>query len=81
MAVPSLSDSLTPQSAAVGEVSGTPPAKLGDSLHVKVPSAGLEYGPVPWMPLPEPKTMPAVGDICLVIFDEDENPWVVAWGL
>lgn len=53
------------------------PVALGGDLFVVVPSAsGNRSHVVAWVP----KTpLPVAGDACLVAYDENSNPWVVAW--
>lgn len=38
----------------------------------------LEWGPCYWQSR-DPVTLPAAGDLCLVVFDNRRQPWVIAW--
>jgi hypothetical protein len=61
---------------AVSAVIATAPAKATDDLTVVIPSfdgGRVEWGPCPWVPA---NALPEDGDPCLVIFDENEAPWV-----
>jgi hypothetical protein len=59
------------------------PASLGSSLQVKVPSfdpTGPFIYEIPagrWMPRGERK--PVLGDECLLVTDENGEPWLTAW--
>lgn len=54
------------------------PASFSDSLKVHIPSFGPgDWGPCPWTP--HGGTLPTVGTQCLVVQDENEQWWVVAW--
>jgi len=69
----------TPEARAVvrGQVSNTVLVP-GDDLFVTVPSFDgnrVQWGPCPWSPS---DALPTRGDECLVLFDEHEQPWVMA---
>lgn len=58
--------------AADAEVDEPVPVTLGafdGGLHL--------FGPCPWMPRGD--VLPTRGDRCLVVFDDDGAPWVIAW--
>lgn len=58
------------------------PADFAHSLFVTLPDFGsdqdLEWGPCRWQSR-DATTLPAKGDQCLVLFDNNKEPWVVAW--
>jgi hypothetical protein len=41
---------------------------------------GYTVGAASW-PKPAGKTLPSVGDVCLVILDETRQPWIVGWAI
>jgi len=78
--VPELSDLITREPSLANVVRGrvaVSPATPDDELHVVIATADGErqqWGPCPWAPS---SSLPALGDDCLVIFDERETPWVM----
>jgi hypothetical protein len=63
-----------------GIINSNPP-DFATRVTVIIPGLdpGLELGPCLWMPR-DAVSLPAKGDECLVIFDNEREPWVVAWG-
>lgn len=58
----------------------TTAANLTDDVMVTIPGIGngrYKYGPCGWMP--RDSTYPTAGDSCLVIFDDEQTPWIAAW--
>jgi hypothetical protein len=55
------------------------PPNVDTQVYVVLPEFDTtqKWGPCPWMP--RGATLPAVGDKCLVIFDNTDAAWVVAW--
>lgn len=55
------------------------PATLDDDVWVLIPSFDEEImvGPCAWQPRGD--LLPQVDDRCLVVFDENDEPWVVLW--
>lgn len=55
------------------------PASEAEEVMVIIPEfeEHLEWGPCKWMP--RGATLPEVGDIALICFDQNQQPWVVAW--
>jgi hypothetical protein len=58
----------------------TAPTDFAQRVQVIIPDfdAELRWGPCRWQARDE-VSFPVVGDSCLVIFDNDREPWVVAW--
>lgn len=56
------------------------PADLTDFVTVILPEydSDLQWGPCRWQSR-DATSLPAIGDECLVMFDNRKNPWVVAW--
>lgn len=54
--------------------------ELLDEAFVILPTfdRNLEWGPCYWQSRDD-FSLPGEGDPCLVIFDNDRRPWVVAW--
>lgn len=55
-------------------------ATLTDEVFVLIPgidNSQYQHGPCRWMP--RDTDYPTAGDVCLVIFDDDANPWIAAW--
>jgi hypothetical protein len=51
-----------------------------DQLTVALPGADKQqhiHGPCPFMP--RGQALPQAGDQCLVAFDDDDDPWIIAW--
>lgn len=47
--------------------------------YVTIPAFGdEEWGPCRWQSR-DSSTKPQAGDPCVVVFDSDRQPWVVAW--
>lgn len=57
------------------------PADQSVKVQVVIPglSPELRIGPCRWMPRGSVITMPARGDDCLVVFDNNGEPWVICW--
>jgi hypothetical protein len=78
--VPTLADLITAGPEVRNVVRGrvaVAPATSEDELHVTVTTFDgdrQQWGPCPWAPS---TALPEVGDDCLVIFDEQETPWVM----
>ncbi len=53
---------------------------LASRAYVIIPDLDptLQIGPCRWQAR-DAVSLPAKGDACLVIFDNDHEPWVVAW--
>jgi hypothetical protein len=71
-----------PEAIPPGGVRGfvhDPPGALGQPFTVTIPSFSPEhiFQINRWQS--RALTVPAVGDECLVIEDEEEEPWVVSW--
>lgn len=51
-----------------------------EETYVILPSFDhqLQWGPCIWQAR-DATTLPGKGDPCLVLFDNDRRPWVVAW--
>lgn len=71
----------TPEQAPPGQLGyvTTAPAAPGDPFTVTVPgfSEAHFYEITRWMPRNE--DLPQIGDEVLVLKDDQEKPWVVAW--
>jgi hypothetical protein len=55
---------------------------MGDSIYVEIDSAPGKWGPCDWVPKFDAAgklVMPQIGDECLVLNDENNNPWIVCW--
>lgn len=53
-----------------------------DPAFVIIDSFSDEHkiGPMPWSPAEQASgATPTLGDKCLVLYDENENPYIVAW--
>lgn len=61
-------------------VVGPAPAAAGDDLYVEIPEIMMEikFGPCYWN-AGAGTSLPVVGSEALVIFDNRQQPWVVAW--
>jgi hypothetical protein len=57
----------------------TSPSDEFEQARVVVPrmSVNLSIGPCPWGPLRS--RLPKRGDRCLVLFDDNNEPWIVMW--
>lgn len=69
---------------ARGVVAAPAPADANDELFVTIDAfdGGVsKWGPCPFMPraTTADPDLPAVGDDCLVAFDDTGSPWVVVW--
>lgn len=55
------------------------PEDVNNAVRVRIPSFSTlhAFGPCPWMP--RDGEFPSKDDPCLVILDDQENPWIVAW--
>lgn len=55
-------------------------ASLTNKLYVTIPDLDptLRVGPCRWQSR-DAVSLPVRGDRCLVIFDNDREPWIVAW--
>ena len=55
-------------------------ADLTDLVPVILPDfdPNQQWGPCRWQSR-DAVSLPARGDACLVIFDNQRNPWIVAW--
>jgi hypothetical protein len=52
---------------------------FSDKVYVTIPTLGnLRLGPCRWQSR-DGVSFPARGDFCLVIFDNDNEPWVAVW--
>ena len=52
-----------------------------DDVYVTIRGADrgrYRHGPCYWTPI-DGDTYPSAGDPCLVLIDDDETPWIVAW--
>lgn len=56
------------------------PNDVNDLLDITIPDLGAEilFNQVKWQSR-DAISLPSPGDPCLVIFDNDREPWVVAW--
>jgi hypothetical protein len=56
------------------------PVDFADRLDIRIPEMNdlLVFPDLRWMPRGN-TTLPSVGDHCLVVFDNDYEPWVIAW--
>lgn len=56
------------------------PVGFASLLMVTIPSFDpqLTWGPCFWQAR-DAVTLPVKGDKCLIIFDEQRQPWVIAW--
>lgn len=56
------------------------PGDVGDLIEFTIPAvdADLKFGPCRWMSR-DATSLPVKGDTCLVAFDNNAAPWVVAW--
>lgn len=53
---------------------------VADLLPVILPDFDetITWGPCRWQSR-DATSLPAMGDSCLVVFDNQQNPWIVAW--
>ena len=59
------------------------PSGTGELATVRLMNGamhGYTVGAASW-PKPAGKTLPSVGDVCLVILDETRQPWIVGWAI
>ena len=66
--------------AAVKGIINGDPATDAERVYVLVPAfdgGEHQHGPCPWTP--RGSARPSTGDDALVVFDEQGDPWVVAW--
>ena len=68
-----------PREALVTGHAANAPAAAGNPLFVTVPSREGQTRSVEGWVGKSSGAMPAVGDECLLAFDENRNAWVVAW--
>lgn len=56
------------------------PSDVSERISVKIPdmNASLVFPNVRWQTR-DSTSLPDKGDACLVVFDNDREPWVVAW--
>jgi hypothetical protein len=56
------------------------PATFDQLVYITIPDLddSLKLGPCRWQPR-DAVSLPAKGDDCLVILDNDREPWVVVW--
>lgn len=59
----------------------TSAVEITDLVEVVIPAFSdvLSWGPCRWMPRGDLITYPQKGDECIVVFDERNDPWIVAW--
>ena len=69
----------TPQPVAVAGVVKKAPASLSGTLTVVVPSHSRIRAELVRRWMPRGTDLPAAGDDCLLVFDETDEPWLVAW--
>lgn len=62
-----------------GKIASNPP-DFKTRVYVTIPDLDpdLKIGPARWQTR-DPIGLPVKGDDCLVIFDNDREPWVVMW--
>jgi hypothetical protein len=81
----SIYDDLPPHSRLdgcfAGEFAAPLPTTLADPAFAIVYFLSDQHkiGPMPWSPRKQDTVSPAVGDKCLVAYDEHENPYIIAW--
>jgi hypothetical protein len=39
----------------------------------------LQWGPCKWMPRGDSISFPTRGDQALIVYDEEQTPWIIAW--
>lgn len=56
------------------------PVDFADRVTIQIPEMTdtLVFPDLRWMSR-DSTTLPAPGDSCLVLFDNDREPWVIAW--
>jgi hypothetical protein len=60
-------------------------AAISDPVYVTIPSfdgGRHKHGPCNWTPRVDASgdvLLPSDGDLCLVVEDEEENPWILVW--
>jgi hypothetical protein len=61
-------------------VISSPPVDFADRVSIRIPEMNdnLVFDDIRWMSR-DSTMLPQAGDTCLVIFDNDREPWVVAW--
>jgi len=71
---------LTPGNGSWYGVIAKPAADMNDFVYVVIPafSRTMRFGPCRWQSR-DATSLPARGDDCLVIFDNNKIPWVAAW--
>jgi len=75
---------ITPPDVALGQiykgVVNRPPSKYGDSMDIMIPDMhpDLVFPDVPWVQGGN-DNLPSPGDTVLVIFDNNNEPWVATW--
>lgn len=69
-----------PNTAWAAEIASSP---SNGEVYVKIPgfSSTLRFGPCPYMPKATSGAPdePSRGDDALVVFDDNNDPWVVCW--
>ena len=55
--------------------------ELTDMVDVVIPEFDPKqrWGPCKWMPRGDITTLPARGDDCIIIFDNERNIWIIGW--
>ena len=58
----------------------TAPGSITEKVYVIIPDLDVytKFGPC-WWQTRDAVSLPNVGDKCLVIFDNRQYPWVIAW--
>lgn len=66
---------------AFNAVVATAAGDLDVEVMVTIDAYGnlYQWGPCKWMPRGDSVTLPQRGDKCLVMFDDDNTPWILAW--
>jgi hypothetical protein len=56
------------------------PGDVGEQLDVTIPAVDpqLKFGPCRWQSR-DATSLPVKGDECLVVFDNNQSPWVAIW--
>jgi hypothetical protein len=54
---------------------------LTDTVEVVIPEFDPKqrWGPCKWMPRGDITTLPARGDECIIIFDNNRDIWIIGW--
>lgn len=75
------------EAAAYRAVVQTTPASAAEAVMVSIPGRDPQrrnwlYGPCPWSPRIVSDSefgWPSKGDVALVVFTEEDEPWIVEW--